>query len=85
MYERSHKIEDRLKSILTLIRSGKYSTSNLSKKLKISTATVSRDIEALRQRGLEIQSIRDKEGWYYELVASGKQLEIGFSEACNER
>ena len=85
MYERGHKIEARLHSILILIRSGKHSTSDLSDKLNISTATVSRSIEALRLRGYEIQAVRDKETWHYELKASEDQLEIAFDEASNGR
>ena len=80
MYEKAHKIEKRLDDILSLISSGKHSTSLLSKKLKISTATISRSIEALRSRGHEIKAIRDKNGWYYELEASSSQLVLSLKE-----
>jgi len=80
MYEKAHKIEKRLDALLLLIRSGKYSTSLLSKKLNISTASVSRSIEALRQRGYAIKAIRDKSGWYYELDASSAQLVLSLKE-----
>lgn len=77
MYERIHKIDMRLRSLLLLVNAGKYSASALSQKLNISVATVFRDVEALRQRGYEIKSIRDKEGWHYEMTATGSQLELG--------
>ncbi len=77
MYERVHKIDARLKSLLVLINASKYSASKLAQKLNISVATVSRDGEALRQRGYEIKSTRDKKGWHYELSATGSQLELG--------
>lgn len=78
MYERAHKIDFRLKRLLVLITNGKYSASELSRKLNTSVATVSRDIEALHQSGYEIKSTRDKKGWHYELSATERQLEIGF-------
>jgi len=80
MYEKAHKIEKRLNTLLSLISSGKYSTSLLSKKLNISTASVSRSIEALRQRGYAIKAIRDKNGWYYELDTSSAQLVLSLKE-----
>lgn len=80
MYEKAHKIEKRLDALRSLISSGKYSTSLLSKKLNISTASVSRSIEALRQRGYVIKAIRDKNGWYYELDVSSVQLVLSLKE-----
>ena len=76
LYEKAHKIDARLKSFLVLITAGKYSASELARKLNISVATISRDVEALRQRGYEIKSVRDKKGWHYELSATGRQFEL---------
>jgi biotin operon repressor len=67
-YQRSQEIEQRLDSLLGLIRSGRYSTPTLAKSLGISQPTVSRCLTALRERGFSIRSIRDGNGWSYEVV-----------------
>jgi len=77
LYERGNKIEARLKRLITLLLEGKYSAIDLSQKMNTSIATVSRDIEALRQRDFDIQAVRDKEGWRYKLIATERQLELG--------
>lgn len=85
MYEKAHKIQARLKALLSLIQSRSYSASELSSQLGISIATVYRNIEALRQQGYEIKSVRDKDGWHYELNASGSQLEMALKNAVREQ
>ena len=69
LYERSKHIENRLGSVLDLIRHGKYSTPALAAELGVSIPTVSRAVTALRQRGYEIRSIRAGTGWRFMLVA----------------
>jgi len=69
-YQRSLDIEQRLQAVLSLIRSGGYSTPMLAEQLGVSIPTVSRDVTALRDRGHEIHSERKPGGWQY--VLAGK-------------
>src|SRR4051794_21872317 len=70
LYRRSLEIETRLHTVLTLIRSGRYSTPMIAKQLRISIPTVSRDVTALRERGHRIRSERDGAAWRYVLAAA---------------
>jgi biotin operon repressor len=67
LYQRSLGIENRLDSLLQLIRHGSYSTPKLAEKLGVSIPTVSRDVTALRQRGHDIRSTRTDDGWTFKL------------------
>lgn len=67
LYQRSLDIENRLDSLLELIRDGGYSTPKLADKLGVSIPTVSRDVTALRQRGHHIRSQRTDHGWSFVL------------------
>jgi len=67
LYQRSLDIENRLDSVLQLIRQGGYSTPKLAEKLGVSIPTVSRDVTALRQRGHCIRSTRTDDGWSFVL------------------
>jgi predicted DNA-binding transcriptional regulator YafY len=67
LYQRSLDIENRLDSILRLVRQGAYSTRNLAEKLGVSIPTISRDVTALRQRGHDIRSARTDDGWSFVL------------------
>jgi biotin operon repressor len=67
LYQRSLDIENRLDSVLQLIRHGGYSTPRLAEKLGVSIPTVSRDVTALRQRGHDIRSQRTDDGWSFVL------------------
>ena len=67
MYRRSKEIEQRLSSMIELIRRGKYGTPALAAELGISLPTVSRCLSALRQRGYVIRSVKEDEGWAYEI------------------
>jgi biotin operon repressor len=67
LYQRSLDIENRLDSVLQLIRHGGYSTPKLAEKLGVSIPTVSRDVTALRQRGYDIRSTRAADGWSFVL------------------
>lgn len=67
MYRRSQEIEQRLNSMIELIRRGKYGTPALAAELGISLPTVSRCLAALRQRGYVIRSVKEDVGWAYEI------------------
>jgi predicted DNA-binding transcriptional regulator YafY len=69
LYERSMHIENRLGSVLELIRHGEYSTPRIAEMLGVSVPTVSRDVTALRERGHDIRSLRTVTGWRFVLNA----------------
>lgn len=95
LYQRSLDIENRLDSILRLVRQGAYSTRKLAEKLGVSIPTISRDVTALRQRGHTIRSTRTDDGWSFVLdekkppngigEASSKSAEIGAWPASRRR
>jgi len=68
-YQRSLEIEQRLDAVLLLIRSGKYSTPALAEAVGVSIPTISRSVEALRERGHDIRSEKGPHGWRYTIVA----------------
>ena len=67
------EIEDRLQTVLDLIRAGEYSTPGLASKLGVSIPTVSRAVCALRERGHRIRSVRRGTGWRYVLDETGAE------------
>jgi predicted DNA-binding transcriptional regulator YafY len=67
LYERSLEIERRLETVLRLVRTGRYSTPHLAEHLGVSIPTVSRYINALRQRGYTIVARRTAKAWQYVL------------------
>ena len=69
-YQRSLEIEQRLDAVLELIRTGSYSTPALAKKVGVSIPTISRSVEALRERGHDIRAVRGPNGWRYTVVAA---------------
>jgi len=71
LYERSLGIEQRLQSVLDLVRSGRYSTPVIAEKLGVSVPTVSRDVTALRERGHNIRAERRGDGWRFVLEERG--------------
>ncbi|MBX3357448.1 MAG: HTH domain-containing protein [Phycisphaeraceae bacterium] len=71
LYARSLGIEQRLQSVLDLIRSGRYSTPVIAEKLGVSVPTVSRDVTALRERGHDIRAERRGDGWRFVLDERG--------------
>ena len=66
-YQRSLEIESRLHAVLELIETGEYSTPGLAAALKVSIPTISRCVEALRERGHDIRAVRNADGWRYVL------------------
>jgi biotin operon repressor len=77
LYQRSRDIEQRLRDLLELIRTGRHSTPTLSKALRISQPTVSRSLTALRERGYSIRAIKDDDGWWYQLVGEPAAVTSG--------
>lgn len=75
LYQRSLEIETRLQAVLTLVRSGRYSTPMIAKQLGISIPTVSRDVTALRERGHDIRSERNRGTWRYVLAAASSRAQ----------
>lgn len=67
LYQRSLEIERRLDTVLRLVRTGAYSTPKIAEKLGVSIPTISRDVTALRERGHDIQSVRENVSWRYVL------------------
>jgi len=68
LYQRSLEIERRLQAVLRLVETGRYSTPLIARELGVSIPTVSRDVNALRERGHEIRSHRLLDGtWRYGL------------------
>jgi predicted DNA-binding transcriptional regulator YafY len=85
-YQRSLEIENRLQSVLDLIQSGGYSTPALAVALQVSIPTISRAVEALRERDFEIEAERGEQGWHYVLKsgparASNRRQTPNISEA----
>ena len=67
-YELARQIESRLDSMLSLLESGQFSTPKLAQRLGVSIPTVSRCIDALRQRGFQIEPVRQGKHWHYRIV-----------------
>jgi predicted DNA-binding transcriptional regulator YafY len=70
LYQRSLDIEQRLRLVLELIGTGEYSTPGLAERAGVSIPTISRDVQALRERGHEIRSEKRSDGWRYVLAAT---------------
>lgn len=67
LYQRSHEIEQRLESVLKLVRRGRYSTPQIASELQVSIPTISRAVTALRERGHDIRAEKQANGWRYVL------------------
>jgi transposase len=67
-YQRSLEIEQRLDAVLELIRTGNYSTPALAEKVGVSIPTISRSVEALRERGHNIKAAKGPNGWRYTII-----------------
>ena len=72
LYERSLEIEKRLDEVLRLIRTGRYSTPKLAEEVEVSIPTISRCVNALRERGHDIRAEKHGNGWRYILVRRPK-------------
>ena len=67
LYKRSLEIEQRLETVLSIIRSGRYSTPMIADALGVSVPTISRAVCALRERGHRIRAEKQSGGWSYVL------------------
>lgn len=78
IYQRSQAIERRLEQILRLIRKGRHSTPTIAEKMGVSIPTVSRCVNALRERGHDIRAEKHGDGWRYVLArkASGVTSDV---------
>lgn len=84
MYLRSLEIEQRLDSLLSLVREGRYSTPALARALGVSIPTVSRCIQALRARGHTIKAVNRGDSWAFVIdgdAASGSRNKHGHTHA----
>lgn len=79
-YQRSLEIEQRLDAVLELIRTGNYSTPALAEEVGVSIPTISRSVEALRERGLNIKAVNGPNGWRYTIIPAEKS-----ADATNDR
>ncbi len=68
IYQRSQEIERRLETVLQLIRTGRFSTPTLAEEVGVSIPTVSRCVNALRERGYDIRAKKKADGWRYVLL-----------------
>ena len=66
-YQRAIEIQQRLEAVLELVAAGKYSTPQIADEVDVSTATVSRCIDALRTQGHSIKSVKINGQWCYRL------------------
>ena len=71
-YEQSYVIEQRLQSVLCCVAQGAYSTPQIADELGVSIPTVSRCVQALRERGHVIRSEKHREGWRYVLGSASE-------------
>jgi predicted DNA-binding transcriptional regulator YafY len=76
-YGRSLAIASRHDRLIDLIRSGKFSSLDLARKLKVSEQTIYRDIDFLKQRGYSIRSKKHTDGWAYHLLAEPATVSNG--------
>lgn len=79
-YQRSLEIENRLQTVLNLVETGKFSTPLLAKKLGVSIPTVSRDVNALRERGHNVLSCRQPDGsWRFTIAPNQSKVKVNRS------
>lgn len=72
LYRKSLEIEARLGTVLKLIRRGRFSTRGLADAVGVSIPTISRSVQALRERGHQIRAKSGEGGWHYVLVQQPK-------------
>lgn len=76
-YERAHAITDRHDRLISLIRTGNYSTPSLAEILGVSEQTIYRDIDHLKKCGFSIRSQKHADGWAYHLLAEPSKVSVG--------
>jgi biotin operon repressor len=68
-YRHSLAIHERLRAVLQLIETGRYSTPGLARAVGVSIPTISRIVAALRQQGHDIRAEKHRGGWRYVLAS----------------
>lgn len=84
-YQRSLEIENRLESVLNLIQTGGFSTRGLAEEVGVSIPTISRSVEALRERGYDIQAVRTTDGWRYVLKSMPSRPSTSKAEQSRQK
>ncbi|WP_390180004.1 HTH domain-containing protein [Rhodopirellula bahusiensis] len=72
-YQRAIEIQQRLEAVLELVAAEQYSTPQIACEIDVSTATVSRCIDALRKQGHSIESVKIDGQWCYRLHGSSQK------------
>lgn len=80
-YERAIEIQQRLDAVLGLVAAGQHSTPQIADELGVSTATVSRCIEALRKQGHHIKAEKLDGQWCYRLLERMKNRSTKLTKA----
>jgi len=62
-------------AVLELIRSGNYPTPALVKEVGVSSPTISRSVEALRERGHNIKAVNRPNGWRYTIISAEQSVD----------
>lgn len=75
-FERTNKIEQRFDQAVRLISKTKVNARELAMALGVSRPTVHRIITELKRRGYPIRSIRDDQGWRYELTSESSSVSL---------
>ncbi len=76
-YEKSLAIQSPHDRLVELIRTGKFSSPDLARKLGVSEQTIYRDIDFLKKRGYSIRSEKHAAGWAYHLLAEPVSVSNG--------
>jgi len=76
-YERAHQIEQRFQQAIYIIKQNSHNARELAAALGVSRPTVQRIVAELKRRGHVIRSVRDEQGWRYELVSSSPSANNG--------
>jgi len=67
-YVRSRTIEERFRKTVDLLKKKRLNARELALELGVSRPTVHRMIAELKARGYNIRSVRETQGWKYELL-----------------
>lgn len=66
--------------VYLVILNGKVSAAGIARRLDVTAITAARAVASLRKRGIKIVSIRDPEGWYYEIRSVPRSMLKQWSE-----
>lgn len=80
-YHRAFEIQQRLEAVLELVAAGKYSTPKNADEIDVSTAKVTRCIDAHGAQGHSIKSVNIDGQWCYRLKECSQQGASKFAKA----